>query len=318
MKTACLIFILIWTSASAQSVIEKSRILYEERKYAEAGVLLHGVKESEKDYGAARYFLGRIAYDQKKYEDAADFFEEATEAKDGQVAIYYNWLGNTCGTIAQDANVFRQGMLAPKMKRAWEKAIELDPEILDARYSLISYYTQAPGIMGGSFDKAKEMSRKIGEIIPVQGHRTMGNILVLEKKYDEAEREYIAMAKLDRGFSSVLSNFYFNQKKYDKAFALFDEALKTNPADMIAVYQMGKTCALSGQRLDYGEECLQKYLAHTPAKNEPSHAGANMRLAQIYEKKGNRAEAKQKYEAALKSDNSLQEAKDGLTRVSKP
>ena len=299
----------------SQTLSEKARLLYEAKKYSEVVTLLKPVDEDDDNYAVAQYYLGRAAFDQKDFDDAADYFEEATEAKNGQTAIYYNWLGNTYGTIAQDANVLRQGFLAPKMKNAWEKAIELDPKNLDARFSLISYYTQAPGIMGGSVDKAMEMSKQIGAISPVQGHRTMGNILVQEKKFDAAEKEYLAMVNLDPNFSQVLANFYFGHKKYDKAFAMFEETLKKNPQDMASTYQIGKASALSGQRLDFGEECMKKYLNYQPKPNEPSHAGANMRLAQIYEKKGNKTEARKLFETALKMDASLEEAKEGLERV---
>ena len=301
----------------SQTLSEKAHLLYEAKKYTEIVTLLKPIDEDNDNYALAQYYLGRTAYDQKNFDEAADYFQEATEAKNGQIATYYNWLGNTYGTIAKEANVFRQGMLAPKMKSAWEKAIALDPKNMDARYSLISYYTQAPGIMGGSMDKAKEMSKQIGVISPVQGHRSMGNILVQEKKMDAAEKEYLAMVTLDPNFSQVLANFYFGQQKYDKAFTLFEESLKKNPKDMAAMYQIGKASALSGQRPDLGEECLRKYLNHIPGPNEPSHAGANMRLAQIYEKKGNKPEAKKLFETALKMDASLKEAKEGLERVSK-
>jgi tetratricopeptide (TPR) repeat protein len=125
------------------------------------------------------------------------------------------------------------------------------------------------------------------------------------------------MAKADPAYASGLANFYINQKQYDKAFALFEEDLKKNPEDMMATYQIGKTSALSGQRLERGEVCLKKYLTYQPQKNEPSHAGANMRLAQIMEKAGKKTEAKKLYEVALKADATLKEAKEGLERVSK-
>jgi hypothetical protein len=65
------------------------------------------------------------------------------------------------------------------------------------------------------------------------------------------------------------------------------------------------------------ELCLKKYLNYQPKQNEPSHAGAQMRLAQITEKKGNKAEAQKLFAQALKADASLKEAKEGLERVSK-
>jgi tetratricopeptide (TPR) repeat protein len=96
-----------------------------------------------------------------------------------------------------------------------------------------------------------------------------------------------------------------------------EEASSKDPGNMIIIYQIGRTCALTGERLDRGEECLRKYLTYQPKQNEPSHGGAKMRLGQVYEKKGNKMEAKRCYQAAVKMDPSLKEAKEGLERVSK-
>ena len=317
MKHTLLLFLLPVACAMGQSGVDRGRQLYEEKKYAEAITVLNAVKEDQADFARAQYFLGRVAFDQKRFEDAADFFVEATEAKNGNVAEYFSWLGDSYGTIARDANVIRQGMLAPKMKSAWEKAIALDSKNLSARYSLISFYTEAPGFMGGSMDKAKEMARQIMTLQPAQGHRQLGNLFMKEKNPAAAEREYVEMARLDPNLVPILGNFYVSQKQHAKAFALFEELLKKNPDDMLAAYQFGKTSAVSGQRLPEGEQALLKYLAYSPKPNEPSHAGANMRLGQIYEKKGLTGEAKTKYEAALRLDNTLQEAKEGLARISR-
>lgn len=302
--------------AYGQSTIEKAKKLYEERKFAEATKLLSPVKDDHQDYATAQYYLGRIAFDENKVDDAADYFEEAID-KNEAVAEYHNWYGNALGRIAQNANVVRQGMLAPKMKSAWEKAVKLNPRYIDPRQSLIQFYLQAPGFMGGSVDKAKEMAKEIIKVKPGEGHRQMGNIYLHEKNNVEAEKEFIAMAKVDPAMAPGLANFYISQKQYQKAFDLFEEDLKKNPENMLTVYQIGRASAISGQQLDRGEACLKKYLTYTPKPEEPSHGGANMRLAQIQEKRGNKAEAKKLYEAALKMDGSLKEAKEGLARVSK-
>jgi len=278
--------------------------------------LLEPVKDDNTDYAAAQYWLGRIAFDQKKFDDAQDYFEQAVDAND-RIADYHNWLGNTYGTIAKDANPIKQGILAPKMKSAWEKAIALDPNNIEARISLIQYYTQAPGFMGGSYEKAREAAAQIVRLNAAQGHRQFGNILVSEKKVAGAEKEYLEMVKADPAYTQVLANFYVNQKQYDRAFALFEESLKKNPDDYIATYLIGRTAAVTGQKLDRGEECLRKYLTYTPKQNEPSHAGANMRLAQIHEKRGNKVEAKKFYQTALAMDGSLKEAREGLDRTSR-
>ncbi len=316
MKYLLLLLTLIAFGSAGQSKIDQAKKLFEDRKYEESKKLLSPIDDDDRDYAAAQYYLGRIAYAKKEYDDAAEYFEEATEAND-KVADYFNWLGNTYGTIAGDANPLRQGMLAPKMKSAWEKAIALDSKNLDARTSLIQYYLQAPGILGGSVEKAIEVAGQVLKLKPAEGHRQLGNIYMHEKKTTEAEKEFILMAKTDPAYASALANFYTGQKQYDKAFQLFEEAIQKTPADFLAIYQYGRTSAVSGQRLEKGEEYLKKYLTYTPKQNEPSHAGANMRLAQIYEKRGNKKEAKRLFEIAVKADGNLKEAKDGLERVSK-
>lgn len=317
MKYLFLLFLLIPLKSPCQSKLDQAKKLFEERKYEESQKLLNPIDDDDRDYAAAQYYLGRIAFAKKEYDDAADYFEEATEANDKE-AEYFTWLGDTYGTIAGDANVITQGMLAPKMKSAWEKAIALDSKNLGSRLSLIQYYLQAPGIMGGSVEKAKEVAGQVAKIKSAEGHRQLGNIYLKEKNTAEAEKEFILMVKADPTYVGGLANFYTGQKQYDKAFQLFEEAIQKNPNDFLSIYQFGRTSAVSGQRLEKGEEYLKKYLTtYTPKQNEPSHAGANMRLGQISEKKGNKKEAKRLYEVAIKGDDNLKEAKEGLERVSK-
>lgn len=300
----------------AQTSLEKAKSFYETKKYTEAEKVLISIPEKNTDYAAARYYLGRVAFDKKEYDAASDYFEEATKVNSKE-SEYYQWLGDTYGSIAQNANVFKQGLLAPKMKNAWEKAIALDAKNINARNSLIQFYLQAPGFMGGSIDKARETAKQIITIKPAEGHRQMGNVLAYEKKNTEAEKEYLEMVKADPTYVAGLANFYVKQKKYNEAFNLFEEALKKNPDDFVSIYQIGRTAAISGQKLERGEDCLKKYLAYQPKPNEPSHGGANMRLGQIKEKKGSKSEAKKYFETALKLDSSLKEAKEGLERCSK-
>ncbi len=310
-----LLILLISTQAIAQTNIEKAKKLWEAKNNAEAKKILSAIDDDNKDYAAAQFYLGRISVDENNFDAASDFFEEAVDAND-KIAEYHLWLGNTYATIAQSSNMFKQGMLAPKMKSEWEKAVSIDPTLIDARRSLVQFYLQAPSFMGGSIDKAKEMAKEIIKIKPADGHLQMGNIYLKENNPQAAEKEYNEAIKTDPTYISILGSFYLSQKQYDKAFAFFEDAVKKNSADYISIYQIGKTSALSGQKLDKGEECLKKYLGYTPKKNEPSHAGANMRLAQVYEKQGKKTEAKKLFEAAYQADNKLKEAKEGLERLS--
>ncbi len=314
-KNITFLLFLLCQPLFAQKIAD-ARKLYDERKPADAKKILVGIKEGNKDYAEAQYYLGRISFDERNYDAAEEFFEESVDADD-KVPEYHNWLGNTYGRIAQDANMLKKSSLAPKMRNEWEKAVALKPDYIDPRESLVQYYLQAPGFLGGGVDKAQETAKQIMKLNAARGHAQMGAIYIHEKKIPEAEKEYLEMVKADPETRPRLNNFYLNQKMYDKSFALAEEALKNNPADMVAMYVFGRTSAASGMKLDKGEECLKKYLQYTPKQNEPSHAGATMRLAQITEKKGDKGGAKDLFTKALKMDGNLKEAQEGLERTSK-
>src|SRR6185436_10096038 len=180
---------------------------------------------------------------------------------------------------------------------------------------LISFYSQAPGVMGGSWEKAHECADQIKKIKLAEGCRAKAGIYQRQENFIEAEKEWKNAVNADETYLPALVSFYTTQKKYTSAFTALDEALKKNPDHMGLSYQFGRTSAMSGERLEQGESYLKKYLTYRPKENEPSIAGANMRLGQIMEKKGNKVEAKRLFQTAVQLDPNLKEAKEGLERV---
>jgi tetratricopeptide (TPR) repeat protein len=134
---------------------------------------LLAIADDQKDYADAQYYLGRISFNAKAYDDAEEFFEEAADTND-KIADYHYWYGSTLGQIATDANTLKQGMLAPKIKDEFEKTIALDSKNLDAHWGLVEFYTKAPGFMGGSWEKATQ---------------TAGGIMKINKLKDTARLE---------------------------------------------------------------------------------------------------------------------------------
>ncbi len=133
---------------------------------------------------------------------------------------------------AQNANVLRQPGLAKKAKGAWEHAIELDANNLDARSDLIQYYVQAPGLLGGSMTKALEQAEEIRKRNALRGYLELGGLYERDRKFAEAEKAYLGAAKekSDRHVGEYrLGVFYQNTGAYDKAFDLFESMIAANP-----------------------------------------------------------------------------------------
>lgn len=95
----------------------------------------------------------------------------------------------------------------------------------------------------------------------------------------------------------------------DAAIEILEKAVAQSPKDADAHFNLANAYGS-------GEESLKKYLGHSPKANEPTMARAHYFLGSIYEKQGKKAEAKQSYEAALKLNSSLKDAREALKRVS--
>jgi tetratricopeptide (TPR) repeat protein len=105
-----------------------------------------------------------------RYPQAAAWLERAIEF-DGTSATYYLWLGRTYGYQAQHAQSGEQFFLARKVRKSLEKAVELNPDLVEARVDLLSFYLQAPSLLGGSVEKAKLQAAEIAKRDPAQGKR---------------------------------------------------------------------------------------------------------------------------------------------------
>lgn len=303
----------ITLSTTAQNLNEGIR-LYKDGQLDNAKAELKGYKSKSPEYEKAQYYLGRIAFDQEELSDAIDHFKEAIEKND-QSADYYTWLGNAYGVYAQSASKIRQGFLAPKIRKNYEKAVALDPKSLDAQWGLIEYYTQAPGFMGGSMEKATETANVIMTFNEREGYRALATVYQRDEKYTEAEQAFIKLVAMDSNYATSLGTFYQNRGMYDKAFAHFEKMRSEQPENTNAIYQIGRTSALSGLQTQKGIDALEKYMTLELQEGSPSYAAAKMRLAMIYEKMGNKAKAKSLYQASLDEDPKMRLAKEGLKRV---
>lgn len=262
---------------------------------------------------------GRAALTRNDSDAAVDLLEKAVAQSPNNAEAHY-FLGAAYGDKAQKANMFSAASLAGKTKAEFEKAVALNPNYLDARFALLQFYAIAPGIVGGSFDKAAEQASEIKKRDPVWGHRASAFIYNAQKKpelakkeYQDAVREQPNSAKAHTYFAQYLAG---TEKNYPAAFEELETALKLDPAFMPARYQFGRTAGLSATNLPRGEEMLKGYLGYTPKEEEPSIAGAHYWLGMIYEKQGRKADAKRSYETALKLNPALKPASEALKRVS--
>lgn len=239
-------WLLVVTLTNAQVSVSAGREAFAAGRYREAEHIFQAIPENHAEFGPARYYLGRIAFQEKNYDDALDFFLEAVDNRP-QDALAFNWLGDTYAAIGATANVFRQMSVGPKALRAWEKAAALDHKNIAARQSLASNYMIAPSFMGGGEERARAVAKEAlvlleedltvhpdhhlhqywyGKLAALTG-LNLANGAAWLKKYIEhtpsAEEPSVAMATMR------LAQIEEKQGKILEARTHFDQAVRLDP-----------------------------------------------------------------------------------------
>lgn len=254
----------------------------------------------------------------QQFAAAVPLLEKCVAAEQGN-SKFHQWLGRAVGLEAAQNGITKSVLSIRKVKAELEKAIELDPVNLEARQDLAIMYRALPGLVGGSNAKAAEQVALIRRNDPALAAQLDGDFLASDKKYDAALAAYDESARLNpRPIIHVRISLVHQQKKeWEKAFAALERALALDANYPLALYQIGRTAALSGQQLDRGEKYLRSYIA-TPVREElenPSLAAAHFRLGTVLEKKGDASGARAEYETALKIDPKQKLARQALAKL---
>lgn len=263
------------------------------------------------------YWTGRALLALHDAAHAIDWLEKAAKLAPQRSEIFLA-LGRADIRAGQEASLFRAPGLAKRAREAWEKAVALDPANLDARADLMQFCLFAPGFMGGSSDEARRQADEIDKRDLVRGAIARATIAQHEKDMAGADRilqEALTRNPANAQLLRSLGLLYQSEEKWDAAFAIYEAMLVQDANAWEVLYQVGRAAALSGQRLDRGAAALERYLGHTPAPDEQPLANARYRLGMILERQGNRAGARAEYQAALRLDPALTDAKAALDKL---
>src|SRR5262245_2518551 len=194
--------------------------LFDARNFREARPLLEAALQEDPSDARAALYLGRLFLSEGNADRAVEWIEKSAALESNRAETHL-WLGRAYGAKAMAASVLAQPSLAGKVRREFERASALDPEGLEARFGLIEFYLRAPGILGGSVEKARAQAAEVGRRDPMQGHRAAGRVAEYEKRFDAAREEYAAAARdfPDRKEPQYwLGLFYERRKDYAGAF----------------------------------------------------------------------------------------------------
>lgn len=180
---AFVVFALASAVAQATTALEVKSLF--EAKDARAPAAIAALLKAEPGNVEARVLAIRQLLRDGKRKAAVDSAEALVDDSPAS-AVAHLWLGNAYGQRIGEVGMFSKISLAGKLRGQFEEAIKLDPDFLDARSNLVGFYLQAPSIVGGGIDKAKAQVAEIAKRDPARGHYVRAQVLMAEKKLDEA------------------------------------------------------------------------------------------------------------------------------------
>jgi len=234
---------------------------------------------------------------------------------------YHFWYGTLIFETINDAGMLAKAGLASDGKGEFEKAIELDPAHVEARYALAQFYLRAPGIAGGSIKKAKQQAEALLGIEKgvVWGHVVYGQVAVDDEEWEEMTAQYEKALVVAKGTDQkvmVLAAHAFALLREKKDYAAAMEVAKkldgVAPADdPTAAFVMGE----SHKALKEYPRAIEAYL--TVLKKRPESRSSRMALAQTYEATGELAKALEHYRIFIEKFPDDDRASDATSKVKK-
>ena len=291
---------------------------FEARRYAEARTAFAAAVRTDP---RAPLYLGRIELLEGDAGTAVKWLEQAA-ASAPRSAEAQRWLGRAWARQARRANRLRQASIAGRVRGAFETAVRLAPDDVEARRDLMQYYLVAPRIVGGSREKAQEQARAIAARSPMYGRIAKAWLAEAERDIAGAVRE-LEGARAAFPDSAVvalaLGGMQQRARQWDAAAATYRALLARSPGTREGWYQLGRTVAESGTQepatLAEGASALERFIAAPPGEEDAPLASAWLRLGMIRERQGEKPRARTAYQQALRADPALDDAKAGVQRT---
>jgi tetratricopeptide (TPR) repeat protein len=261
--------------------------------------------------------LARAYYAIEHWDSSISNGEKAA-GLDPNSALYQWWLGRAYGEKAASVNPLSAASLAVKTKNKFEQAVKLDPSNVQMRADLAEYYTDAPSVMGGGTDKAREQATQVAKYDQATSHWILALIAEKEKRYPDAENELqdaIKAAKDPARYRLNLASFYRRRGRPDDMQKSISQAIAQASKNAEVYYDAASELFQSGRDLTSATQYLRHYLDSGAMVEDAPAFRAHYLLGQIYEKMGNQSDAVAEYKASLALASGFAPASKALART---
>ncbi|WP_313111761.1 tetratricopeptide repeat protein [Aequorivita sediminis] len=279
-------FILFPVFIIAQSNFQQGEEHYKQENYTKAEPIFEEYLKLHPGHIKTREYLGDIAGYNKDWDTALSYYKDLVSDHESNASYHFKY-GGALGMKAMTVSRLRAVTYISEIKHHLERAIELNPQHIEARWALVELYIQLPVFFGGSEKKAIDYAKELEAISIVDGYLAMGHIAEFHKKIEDAELNYKKAIKVGG-----------SPHTYEKLINLYEknnQPLKAIKTALISVgkhkvnhlnYRVGEISARYNLESQIGIESLSVFIANHSIRDDIPKEWAYYQLAQIYKNIG--------------------------------
>jgi tetratricopeptide (TPR) repeat protein len=320
MKLLTLMFALMLSPPSQSGGnLDDAIRLYQKGEFKQAITLFGQLRDSSPDDPNIRLWLGKSHLKARAWDNAIREMEKAVQLQPSN-AHYYLWLGRACGSKAAHVFPFRAPGWARRVAREFETARKLSPQDLDIRFDLLEFYLEAPSVLGGGKDKAKEEAQAIAKQEPRKGYAARASILSKDEKWDTAKKELIQATvdfPKDPDTYKDLAEFLLNRRDFTGALQNARNSLALNNESKGARLLVAAASIQIRSDLDDSEKALYNLATGLLTDNDPSFEDVYYWLGECYLAKGDKLKALSAFKTALSFNPDHDQAKKHISAIRK-
>ncbi len=278
----------------------EANVFLQQGRVDEATATLRQVLATQPGDAQAHQLLCRAYYAQEMADNAIHECElavaDAPSNSDNQM-----WLGRAYGFKAAHASPFTALGLAIKVRVAFERAVELDPENIQAMNDLGEFYVAAPALIGGGLDKAQALAARMQPHFPSRAHRLLALVAEKKKQNSVAETEFsnaVAAGKTAEAYID-LGNFYQRHNQLDKMSSALQAGVEADRRKGPALVDAASILTAAHRSPELAENLLRIYLASSAKTDDAPAFKVHIQLGDLLAHRGDLAGAHREYAAAV-------------------
>lgn len=278
MRAALFVLATAIASAADTTAWDRAWNLYSHTDYSGA----IGVLKQSQDARSLE-LLGRAYFMNGDYRRATEALEKAAELNPKSSTVQM-WMGRAYGRRAESAFPVAALGYASKTRQAFEKAVELNAANTEAVNDLFEYYVEAPSIVGGGTEKARNLLPLIAKNDPAESHFAEARLLEDRKEFRSAEaqlKKAIDLAPREVGRFLDFAKFLSRRGRYDESEKYFAQAEHVSPEAPKILMARAEAYVAAKRNPDQARDLLKKYLAASLTPEDPPRSEAARLLKRL-------------------------------------